>query len=196
MRTIGLTGSIGMGKTTTAGLFEKHGVAVFDADAAVHDLYAGEAVPLIVGAFPDAVVDGRVDRQRLAAHLAKMPDDFATLEAIIHPMVRARQEAFLENSAKSGAEFALLDIPLLFETGREKDVDIVVVVTAESAIQLERVMARAGMTEQKFHSIVARQIPDHEKREKADFIVDTSFGIEKAADQVANILGELRTNLS
>ncbi|MGL3607786.1 dephospho-CoA kinase [Rhizobium sp. G187] len=189
---IGLTGSIGMGKSTTAKLFAEEGVPVNDADQVVHDLYQGAAVEPVGLAFPGTVSDGLVDRAKLSAVLAQNPANFATLEAIVHPLVRARETEFLSRHRALGTEIVLLDIPLLFETGGEKRVDVVVVVSCEAAIQRERVLARTGMTPEKFELILSRQVPDAEKRARADFVVDTGQGIDAARQQVRILLEQLR----
>ncbi|QNP79404.1 dephospho-CoA kinase [Agrobacterium tumefaciens] len=191
MIVIGLTGSIGMGKTTTAKLFAGEGVPVLDSDEAVHGLYRSEAVPLIEAAFPGTTVSGVVDRQKLGDVLRENPANFGRLEEIVHPLVRKRQEAFLAAARKDDRQFALLDIPLLFETGAESRVDKVVVVSCAPEIQRERVLSRPGMTEEKFEMILARQTPDAEKRRRADFIVDSGSGVEAARDQVREILQKL-----
>lgn len=191
MIVIGLTGSIGMGKTTTANLFAGEGVPVLDSDEVVHGLYRAEAVPLIEAAFPGTTVSGAVDRQKLGEVLRENPANFSRLEEIVHPLVRVRQEAFLAQARKDGLQFALLDIPLLFETGAESRVDKVVVVSCAPEIQRERVMSRPGMTEEKFEMMLARQMPDAEKRRRADFIVDSGNGVEAARDQVREILQKL-----
>ncbi len=193
MRIIGLTGSIGMGKTTTMGLFAEQGAPVFDADAVVHQLYEGEAVAPIEAAFPGVTVNGRVDRERLAAHLFSQPQDFKRLEAIVHPLVGQYRSAFLDQAERSGAGVVVLDIPLLFETGGDKSVDIIVVVSAPYAVERGRVLAREGMTPEKFEAILARQLPDAEKRARADFVVDTSAGIDSARAQVREILDKAAT---
>jgi dephospho-CoA kinase len=190
---IGLTGSIGMGKTTTAKLFEEAGVPVADSDAIVHTLYAGKAAPLIEEAFPGVVVGGMVDRPKLSTQVIGKPDAMKKLEAIIHPLVRQAQEQFLATAKSSGAKFAVLDIPLLFETHAEQRVDKIVVVTAPAHVQRARVLARPGMTAEKFEAILARQMPDYEKRARADFLIDTSYGIEKARQSVREILTSLST---
>ncbi|MFK0207566.1 dephospho-CoA kinase [Agrobacterium sp. NPDC090283] len=191
MIVIGLTGSIGMGKTTTAKLFAGEGVPVLDSDEVVHGLYRAEAVPLVEAAFPGTTVSGAVDRQKLGEVLRENPANFSRLEEIVHPLVRGRQEAFLAQARKDGLQFALLDIPLLFETGAESRVDKVVVVSCAPEIQRERVLSRPGMTEEKFEMILARQMPDAEKRRRADFIVDSGNGVEAARDQVREILQKL-----
>ncbi|OAE36933.1 dephospho-CoA kinase [Agrobacterium tumefaciens] len=191
MIVIGLTGSIGMGKTTTARLFAAEGVAVLDSDAVVHELYREEAAPLIEEAFPGTTVSGVVDRQKLGEVLRENPANFKRLEEIVHPLVRKRQQAFLAAAQNEGREFALLDIPLLFETGAENRVDKVVVVSCSPEVQRERVLSRPGMTEEKFAMILARQMPDEEKRRRADFIVESGSGVENARDQVREILQTL-----
>lgn len=191
MIVIGLTGSIGMGKTTTAKLFAGEGVPVLDSDEVVHGLYRAEAVPLLEAAFPGTTVSGVVDRQKLGEVLRENPANFGKLEEIVHPLVRKRQEAFLAAARKEDRQFALLDIPLLFETGAESRVDKVVVVSCAPEIQRERVLSRPGMTEEKFEMILARQMPDAEKRRRADFIVDSGNGVEAARDQVREILQRL-----
>ncbi|AZU02616.1 dephospho-CoA kinase [Glycocaulis alkaliphilus] len=194
MITIGLTGSIGMGKSTTASLFAAEGVPVFDADAAVAGMYApgGEAVELVNAVFPDVTTAGRVDRDALSAHLKDNPQDFARLEAIVHPLVAARRAAFLQQARKDGAWCVLFDIPLLFETGMEGHVDVIVVVSAPEDVQRTRVLARDGMHADKFDMILARQTPDAHKRERADFVIDTSKGVDDARDQVRAVLDALR----
>ncbi len=190
MIVIGLTGSIGMGKTTTAKLFAEEGVPVLDSDEVVHALYRGEGVPLIEAAFPGTIISGAVDRQRLAEVLQENPANFNKLEAIVHPLVRQRQEAFLAQARKEARQFALLDIPLLFETGAEKRVDKIVVVSCAPDIQRQRVLSRPGMTQEKFEMILDRQMPDAEKRQRADFVIDSGNGVEAARDQVREILAE------
>jgi dephospho-CoA kinase len=192
MIVLGLTGSVGMGKSATAQMFADEGVPVFDADAAVHRLYEGEAVPLIAAAFPGVVSEGRVDRERLSRAVVGDPKAFAKLEAIIHPLVHAARAQFLAAAKARGAAIALLDIPLLFETGGERQVDKIVVVSAPAPVQKERVLARQGMTEAKFGAILSKQMPDSEKRKRADFVVDTSRGFEAARADVRAILQSLR----
>lgn len=192
MLTIGLTGSIGMGKSTTAEIFAKHGVAICDSDKVVHSLYQNEAVPLIDQAFPGTVIDGKISREHLADYLQKNPAGFRVLEALIHPLVHQKQAEFVEQSKQAGFDFALLDIPLLFETGAEKRVDVTVVVSADALIQRERVMARPGMTHEKFEMIIDRQMPDYEKRVRADFVIDSSKDLENVETQVLNILSKLK----
>ena len=189
---VGLTGSIGMGKSTTAVLFADEGVPVNDADRVVHELYQSEAVEPVARLFPDAIVDGVVDRAKLSENLAKNPAKFKELEAIVHPLVRSREVAFLEEHRALGDALVLLDIPLLFETGGEKRVDRIVVVSCEPELQRERVLARPGMTEEKFQLILSRQVPDAQKRARADYIIDTGHGIDSARAQVKTIVTELR----
>ena len=189
---VGLTGSIGMGKSTTAALFADAGVPVNDADAVVHDLYGGEAARLIEAAFPGTVRSGVVDRQALAARLAGDPEGFKRLEAIVHPLVREREAAFLERHRRAGADIVLLDIPLLFETGAGDRVDRIVVVSCDPQLQRQRVLARPNMTEAKFAMILARQMPDAEKRARADYIIDTGHGVDAARQQVEAVLADLR----
>jgi dephospho-CoA kinase len=192
MIVVGLTGSIGMGKSTTAKMFAEAGIAVNDADAVVHDLYRTEAVGPIGIAFPGSTANGCVDRQELARQLTTDPTRFGELEAIVHPLVQARERAFLEARRAAGDELVLLDIPLLFEVGAENRVDVVVVVTCEPQIQRARVLARPGMTVKKFELILSRQIPDQLKRPKADFLVDTGRGIDAARERVHQIIAALR----
>lgn len=189
---IGLTGSIGMGKSTTALLFADEGIPVNDADAVVHALYRGEAVDPVGAAFPGAVKDGSIDRAELARQLASEPQRFSELEAIVHPLVRQKEQLFLDEQQASGAEMVLLDIPLLFESGAADRVDIVVVVTCDPQVQRQRVLARPGMSEEKFAMILARQVPDAEKRQKADFLIDTGHGIEEARIRVCDIIAAIR----
>ena len=191
MLIIGLTGSIGMGKSTTMQLFAEEGVPVYDADAAVHAVYAGEAVPVVEAAFPGTTADGKVDRQKLSAKVLGNPEALKKLETIVHPMLGAHRQQFLSDAEKSGAAIAVLDVPLLFETGGEKRVDAVVVVSAPADIQRTRVLARENMTEEKLDAILARQTPDAEKRRRADFVVDTSSGLEPVRARIRDILAEV-----
>jgi dephospho-CoA kinase len=188
---LGLTGSIGMGKSTTAKLFAEEGVPVHDADAAVHALYEGEAVPLVEAAFPGTTQDGKVDRGLLAKAVVGHPDAMRRLEAIVHPLVARSRDRFLEKARQDGAAVAVLDIPLLFETGGEKLVDAIVVVSAAPEIQRQRVMERPGMTTEKFEALLAKQTPDAEKRRRADYIVDSGHGLEPARAQVREILAKV-----
>lgn len=193
---LGLTGSIGMGKSTTAQMFRDEGLVVIDSDAVVHDLYRGEAVPAIARAFPGAVIDGEVDRGMLSAHLSRHPEDFKLLEMIVHPLVRRREAETIAEAQQSGADIVVLDIPLLFESGSQSRVDKVVVVTCDPEIQRERVLARPGMTEEKFRMILSRQTPDVEKRRRADFIIDTGRGFDHARAEVRAIVAKLRAGRS
>jgi dephospho-CoA kinase len=192
MTVLGLTGSIGTGKSTTAAMFHDLGVPVHDADATVHDLYRSEAVAPVAARFPEALKDGVIDRKALSAVLAQSPERFRELEAIIHPLVRAREKAFLDAERQKGSALVLLDIPLLYETGGEARVDKVVVVTCDPATQRQRVLARAGMTEEKFALILSRQMPDAEKRGRADFLIHTDGGLEAARKQVEEIINTLK----
>jgi dephospho-CoA kinase len=192
MIVLGLTGSIGMGKSTTTAMFSDLGVPVHDADATVHRLYSGRAAPLVEKAFPGTVSEGTVDRQKLAAAVLENPEAMKTLERIVHPLVREEEEAFLHEHRIAGTDLVVLDIPLLFETGGENRVDQIIVVSAGPEVQRERVLARPGMTEEKFEAILRRQTPDDEKCRRADFVVDTSKGMDFAREQVAAIVKELR----
>jgi dephospho-CoA kinase len=185
---LGLTGSIGMGKSTTAKMFAEEGVPVHDADAAVHRLYEGEAVAPIESAFPGTTAGGKVNREKLGQRI--LGDELAMkrLEHIVHPLVRQAEERFLNEAQEKGAKVALLDIPLLYETAGDKRCDAVVVVSAPADIQRVRAFERPGMSEDKFAAILAKQTPDTEKRRRADFVVDTSKGLEPARAQVRDIL--------
>jgi dephospho-CoA kinase len=191
MIVLGLTGSIGMGKSTTAKMFADAGVPVHDSDEAVHRLYAGKAVPLVEQAFPGTTASGSVDRLALAGRVLGDAAALKRLETIVHPLVRAEAEAFLAQNLAAGAPLVVLDIPLLFETGGRDRVDKVVVVTAPAEIQNARVLARPGMSEEKLASILARQVPDAEKRRRADFIIDTGQGFDAARAAVDAIVAEL-----
>ena len=188
---LGLTGSIGMGKSTTTAMFAEHGAVIWNADDAVHALYAtgGAAVEAIGEAFPGVVVDGAVDRTRLAEALGRDDTAFKRLETIVHPLVAAGRMADLEAARAAGVKLAVLDIPLLFETGGDRAVDAVVVVTADAETQRRRVLARPGMTIERFEAILARQMPDAEKRRRADFVIDTGRGLDAARARVAEIVG-------
>ncbi|MTI01099.1 dephospho-CoA kinase [Roseibium sp. RKSG952] len=188
---LGLTGSIGMGKSTTARLFAEQGVPVYDADAAVHALYAGRAAPLVEQAFPGTVIDGKVDRALLGPLVFGKPPAMAQLEAIIHPLVKEEEAVFLETARRQGHRIVVLDIPLLFESGESQRTDMNVVVTASPDIQQERVMERPGMTLEKFVAIRTKQMPDAEKRRRAHFVIDTGHGLEPAKRSVAAILKAL-----
>jgi dephospho-CoA kinase len=187
---LGLTGSIGMGKSTTAKLFAEAGVPVYDADATVHILYEGEAASAIEAAFPGATVDGKVDRNRLSARVVHDPAAIKRLEAIVHPMLGASRQKFLHDAEQSGAPVAVVDVPLLFETGGENRVDAVVVVTTTPEIQRQRILERPNMTEEKLQAILARQMPDAEKRKRANFVVDTSHGLDPVRARIRDILDE------
>ena len=191
MLVIGLTGSIGMGKTTTARLFAEEGAAVHDADAAVHALYRGKAAPLIEAAFPGTTRDGEVDRKELGKRVLGDAAALAKLEAIVHPLVREAEAEFLRDARARGVRVAVLDIPLLFESGRAGQMDAVVVVSAGEAEQRRRVMERPGMTEETFRRVLSRQMPDAEKRARADIVIDTSGGVEDARAQVRAALARL-----
>jgi len=193
MVVIGLTGSIGMGKSTTAQLFGDAGVPVHDADLAVHRLYGAEATGLIEAAFPGTTGAGGVDRERLGERVLGNAEALARLEAIVHPLVRREEARFLAAAEAAGAAVAVLDIPLLFETGSERRVDAVVVVSAPPAMQRARAFERPGMTEAKFQALLGKQMPDAEKRRRADFVVDTSSGIDSARAQVHAILRQVAT---
>ena len=190
MIVLGLTGSIGMGKSTTAGLFAAEGVPVYDSDAAVHALYAagGAAVGAVEALFPGVVEAGAINRTLLSARVVGDPEGLKRLEAAVHPLVSERRAAFLARAKAEGAQVVVLDIPLLFETGGDGQVDKVVVVSAPEEVQRARVLARPGMTPEKLDAILARQTPDAEKLAKADFVIDTGSGIEAARDQVRAVL--------
>jgi dephospho-CoA kinase len=190
MLLLGLTGSIGMGKSTTAKLFAEAGVPVYDADATVHMLYEGEAVPAIEAAFPGTTADGKVDRNRLSARVVHDPAAIRQLEQIVHPMLGTSRQKFLDDAERSGAPVAVVDVPLLFETGGEKRVDAVVVVTTTPEIQRQRILTRDNMTSEKLEAILARQLPDAEKRRRADFVVDTSHGLDPVRARIRDILDE------
>lgn len=196
MIVVGLTGSIAMGKTETAKVFRALNIPVFDSDAEVHRQYekGGKGAEIISPLFPEAVVDGAVGRKILAKRVLADPEAMRNLEAAIHPIVRASQDAFLRKCRASGEAMAVLDIPLLFETGREAEVDVIVVVSAPPEIQRQRVLQRPGMTPEKLNRILARQMPDEEKRARADYVVDTSKGLDFAAAQVRDIVSGLLKN--
>jgi dephospho-CoA kinase len=187
---LGLTGSIGMGKSTTAKLFAEAGVPVYDADATVHMVYEGEAAPAIEAAFPGTTADGKVDRNRLSAQVVHDPVAIKRLEQIVHPMLRSHHQKFLHDAEQSGAAVTVVDVPLLFETGGEKRVDAVVVVTTTPEIQRQRILARDNMTGEKLDAILARQLPDAEKRRRADFVVDTSHGLDPVRARIRDILDQ------
>jgi dephospho-CoA kinase len=188
MLILGLTGSIGMGKSTTAKLFMEAGVPVYDADAAVHKIYEGEAAPAVEAAFPGTTVDGKVDRARLSARVVQDPAAIKRLEQIVHPMLGASRQKFMAEAEQSGAPVVVMDIPLLYETGGEKRVDAVVVVSTAPETQRERILARGTMTPEALDAILARQLPDAEKRKRADFVVDTSHGLDPVRAAIRDIL--------
>lgn len=192
MLIIGLTGSIGMGKSTAAAYLRTRGVSVLDADAVVHALYRGKAVPLVDAAFPGTTQDGAIDRARLLAAITALPDGFKRLEAIVHPLVRAEERAFLAAEFARGATLAVLEIPLLFETGGDAMVDVTIVVSAPAEVQRQRVLERPGMTAAKLAEILARQLPDAEKRVRADYVVDTSGTVAETQAQIDKLLAALR----
>ena len=191
MLILGLTGSIGMGKSTTAKLFVEAGVPVYDADAEVHRLYEGEAAPAIEAAFPGTTAGGKVDRAKLSARVVQDSAAMKQLEGIVHPMLGASRQKFFADAEAAGAPVVVLDIPLLFETGGEKRVDAVVVVTTSPELQRERVLARGTMDAAKLDAIIAKQMPDTEKRKRADFIVDTSHGLDPVRARIRDILAEV-----
>jgi dephospho-CoA kinase len=190
MRVLGLTGSIGMGKSTTAKLFLEAGVPVYDADATVHKIYEGEAAPAIEAAFPGTTVNGKVDRAKLSARVVHDAAAMKRLEDVVHPMLRAYHQTFLDDAEKSGAPVAVVDVPLLFETGGDKRVDAVVVVTTSPELQRERILARGTMSHEALEAILARQMPDAEKRARADFLVDTSHGLDPVRARIRDILDQ------
>jgi dephospho-CoA kinase len=191
MIVLGLTGSIGMGKSTTAKLFAEAGVPVYDADATVHRIYQGEAVSAIEAAFPGTTSDGKVDRAKLSAKVVHDPAAIQRLEQIVHPMLRSYHQKFLDDAEQAGAPVVVMDVPLLFETGGEKRVDAVVVVTTAPEVQRERILARGTMTAEALEAIMARQLPDAEKRQRADFVVDTSHGLDPVRARIRDILAEV-----
>jgi dephospho-CoA kinase len=185
---LGLTGSIGMGKSTTAKFFREAGVPLHDSDAVVHRLYEGEAVGPVEAAFPGVVVGGKIDRGKLSEKLVGDPDAIRRLETIVHPLVRAVSQRFLQDQAARGARTVVLDIPLLFETGGDKNVDAVVVVSAPAEVQRARVLSRPGVTAARLDALLARQMPDAEKRKRAHFVVDSSRSFDSARAQIHGIL--------
>lgn len=195
MIVLGLTGSIGMGKSTTAMMFAEHGVPVADSDRIVHELYRGRATPLVEAAFPGTTGPDGIDRERLGKVVLNAPEALRRLEAIVHPLVREEQEMFLEKARGAGADMAVLDIPLLFESSGEDRVDRIVVVTCAPEIQRQRVLARPGMTPEKFEAILRRQVPDSEKRRRADFIIDTGHGLEAAERAVEQVIDAVRAGI-
>ncbi len=191
MFVLGLTGSIGMGKSTTAGLFRAQGILVHDSDAAVHALYKGKAVDMIERAFPGVTRDGVVDRAVLGARVRDDPEAMRRLEALIHPMVREDRAQFMHAAADAAQKLVVLDVPLLFETGADRDVDAVVVVSAPEAVQKQRLFSRPGMTPEWLAVILAKQMPDAEKRRRAQFVIDTGRGLDEAERQVRGLLRAL-----
>ncbi len=191
MKILGLTGSVGMGKSTTAQMFVSEGIPMFDADAAVHHLYAGEAVPLIEREFPGSTTNGKVDREKLSLQVVGKPEALTRLEKLVHPLVGQLRAKFMHDAAQEHARAVLLDIPLLFETGDPSKFDAVIVVSAPAEVQRERVLARPGMTPEKFEAILKRQMPDSEKRARADFVINTGEGLESARKQVKQVLAEV-----
>lgn len=191
MIVLGLTGSVGMGKSTTANMFAAEGVPVFDADAAVHALYAADAAPLIEREFPGSTAKGTVDREKLSAQVVGKPEALSRLEKLIHPLVGKLRTKFMENAKDTGAKAVILDIPLLFETGDPSKFHAVIVVSAPAEVQRTRVLARPGMTAEKFEAILKRQTPDSEKRARADFVIDTGNGLDEARRQVREVLAQV-----
>ena len=185
---LGLTGSIGMGKSTTARLFAEAGVPVYDADATVHQIYAGEASAAVEAAFPGTTVDGKVDRAKLSARVVHDQAAMRKLEQIVHPMLVAHRERFLEEAKRADAPVVVMDVPLLFETGGEQAVDAVVVVTTSAENQRERIRARGTMGDDALDAILKRQLPDAEKRKRADYVVDTSHGLDPVRERIRDIL--------
>ena len=189
---LGLTGSIGMGKTTTAGFFEEAGVPVYNADKAVHELYESkEVIENLSRIFPDCLTDGRIDRSKLSKTIVKDPSKLAVLEKFIHPLVRKKEKDFVKKHRDQGAPLVVLDIPLLFETGPEGRVDKIAVVSAPLAIQRQRVLARSGWDDEKLERILSRQITDEEKRRRADFVIDTGKSLDDARQQVKHLIARL-----
>lgn len=194
MIVVGLTGSIAMGKSETAKLFAARGIPVFDSDMAVHELYdrGGEAVTAIGALAPLAIENGTVSRAKLSRLIQANPNLLQKIESAVHPLVKVKQQEFLSQARNSGAEIAVLDIPLLFETGRDKDVDVVAVVSAPPATQRQRALARPGMTVEKLDFILSRQLPDNEKRARARYVLDTSVSLEKTAREVDRLIDDLK----
>lgn len=192
MLVIGLTGSIGMGKSTAAKHFVSRGIAVFDADAEVHRLYEGEAVSAIAATFPSVVTGGKIDRTLLARELATSPSKLKQLEAIVHPMVVKAELDFLRQQEAKGAKFTVLEIPLLFETGADARVDVTVAVSAPPELQRQRVMARHGMTADKLEHLLARQLPDAERVAKADYVVDSGLSLQDMHDEIDKLIESLK----
>jgi dephospho-CoA kinase len=195
MKVIGLTGSIGMGKSTTAAMFREAGVPVYDADAAVHEAYdvGGVCVGPVGEAFPGVVKGGRIDREALRQAVLGKPEAMAKLNSIVHPLLGRSRAKVFEAAEAAGADLIVLDIPLLFETGGERNMDKVVVVSAPPDVQRARVLEREGMSPERLDAILAQQMPDAEKRKRADYVVDTGRGIEAAREQVREIIAKLRS---
>lgn len=191
MLIIGLTGSLGMGKSTAAEYLRSRGLPVFDADAAVHALYEGAAVPLIEREFPGTTSQGKVDRGKLSAAVTRNPERLAALEAIVHPLVREAESGFLKKEATRGTRMAVLEIPLLFETSADAKVDATIVVSASAELQRQRLMKRPGMSPEKLESLLARQMPDAQKRTRADFVVDTTGEITASRAALDAIIANL-----
>ncbi len=192
MIVLGLTGSIGMGKSTTAKFFKQKGIPVYDADETVHQLYQDESViKRITAIFDDCLTDNHIDRAKISRQIVQDPAKLVALEKIIHPLVREKENAFVATHRENGDKLVVLDIPLLFETGGLERVNKIAVVSAPLEIQRQRVLQRDGWTEEKFQAVLARQIPDNEKRMRADFIIDTSKGLEYAENEVDNIISHL-----
>jgi dephospho-CoA kinase len=194
MKVIGLTGSIGMGKSTTAAMFREAGIPVYDADAAVHAAYdvGGIAVGPVGEAFPGTVKDGRVDREALRQAVLGKPEAMAKLNGIVHPLIGRDRASVFEEAAASGADMIIMDVPLIFETGGEKNMHAVIVVSAPPEMQRERVLAREGMNPERLDAILAQQVPDAEKRALADHVIDTGQGLEHARAQVQAVIAKLR----
>ena len=192
MLIVGLTGSIGMGKSTAAGRFLERGIAVFDADAEVHRLYSGPIAAEIERAFPGATADGKVDRGKLSVLLLGKPQKFADLERIVHPRIRAGERRFIQAEHAKGAPIAILEVPLLFEAGGYGTVDVIVVVSADEATQRARVLSRPGMSESKFATIRGRQLSEVEKRARADFVVETGGTVASCHSQIDAIVDKLK----
>ena len=188
---VGLTGSIGMGKSTVASMFKKLGYPVQNADDIVHKLYSGQAVQPIQKLFPSAIVNHQVDRKKLAQLVANDPAKFKQLEAIVHPLVRKEEQKFFIDAERSGANLAVIDIPLLFETNSEDRFDVILVVSADEKVQQDRVLSREGMTEVLFKTILSKQMPDKEKRKRSHFIIDTNVSIEETFSQIEAIAKEI-----
>lgn len=191
MLVVGITGTIASGKSTTAAMFADEGVPVFSADATVHELYRGKAVKAVGDLFPAVIVDGAVDRRRLASVLAADPSLVARLEAVIHPLVREEEEAFVERSRRDGHRMIVIEHPLIFEKGERRRFDVVITTTAPAQLREERALTRSGMTEETFRLLSERQLPDEEKKARADFVVDTGLGMDAARASVRHILDRL-----